>query len=109
MALTASKIGAAEHVDADQRQVGARLARLLDQPHDAAVVVELGHAVVLRLVDRRQHDLRIPVAGLEAADQVADAALDDVVAQEHHEAVLPEEVLADLDGVGQAQRARPAG
>ena len=104
MPLTASKMRRAEHVDADQRQVRARLARLLDQLRDAAVVVQLGHAVVLRLVDRRQHDLGVPVAGLEAADQVADAALDDVVAQEHHEAIVAQEVLADLDGVGQAQR-----
>ena len=49
MPLTASKTVVAEHVDADQRQVRARLARLLDQSCDAAVVVQLGHPIMLRL------------------------------------------------------------
>ena len=38
MALTASKMCCVEHVDADQRQVAGRVARLFDQADDAARV-----------------------------------------------------------------------
>ena len=48
-----------EHVDADERQVGLRLLRLLDQAGDAPVAVELGHAVVLGVGHRRQQDQRV--------------------------------------------------
>ena len=69
-----------------------------------AILGQLGHAVLLRLLDAGQHDLAVPGAVLELADQRADAALDHVVAQEHDEAVVAQEVLADLDRMGQAQR-----
>jgi hypothetical protein len=59
---------------------------------------------VLRLVHRREHDLAVPGAVGKLADQVADAALDHVVAQKHDEALVAQEIVADLDGVGQAQR-----
>ena len=53
-----------EHVDADEREVGLRLGRLLDEPHDA-VAVELGDAVVLGVGHRRQQDQRVGLAARE--------------------------------------------
>ena len=57
MRLTDSKTSRAEHVDADEREVADRLLRLLDEPHDLAVV-ELGDAEHLRIRHPRQQDLR---------------------------------------------------
>jgi hypothetical protein len=57
-----------------------------------ALFVQLGDAVVLRLVHGRKHDLAVPRAGGKLADQPADAALDDVVAQEHHEALVAQKI-----------------
>ena len=53
-----------EHVDADQREVGRGLGRLLHQPRHAAVAVELGDAEVLRVRDAGEQDQRL---GLVAA------------------------------------------
>ena len=57
MARTASWIVLVEQVHADQGQVGGGHVRLLDQPDDLAVVVELGHAEALRVGHLGQQDL----------------------------------------------------
>ena len=51
-----------EHVDADEREVGLRLGRLLDQPRDPPVAVELRDAVVLGVGHRGQQDQRVGLA-----------------------------------------------
>ena len=84
-----------------------RVLGFFDQTDDAAILVKLGHAVLLRLLHPGEHDLAVPLAVGELAIRAADAALDDVVAQEHHETVVTQEIPADLDGVGQPQRADP--
>ena len=76
-----------EHVDADQRQIAGRVFRLLDQPLNRAIGAQLGDAERGRIVDRLEDDLAVPVVVGEVADQVADAALNDVIAQKHDERV----------------------
>ena len=58
IARTASWIGRVEEVHADEREVGRRVGRLLDEPHDVAVRVERGDAELARVVDVREQDLR---------------------------------------------------
>ena len=58
IARAASKIDGREHVDADQREVGRRLLRLLDQSLDA-VAVELGDSVHLGVGHVREQDQRV--------------------------------------------------
>ena len=98
--------GGAEHVDADEREVAAGRRRLLDQAHDA-VAVELGDAVVLRVRHRREQDQRVALAASEALDQLDDPALQEVVAEVHHERLIAEEGLGRQHGVGEAGRRRP--
>ena len=75
IARTASWI-AREQVDADQGQVRRRIDGLLDQAHDVAVVVDLGHAEAVRVGHRAQQDLGRPVgpqarrSRLEPVDEV---------------------------------------
>ncbi len=51
---------------------------------------------------------RVRLARLELLDERRDAALEDVVAQVHDERSRPRKPCADQDGVGQAERRRPA-
>src|SRR5918996_855655 len=51
---------AVEQVDTHQRQVGRRVDRLLDQPHDLAPVRQLGHAELAGVVHPGPQDLRRP-------------------------------------------------
>ena len=90
-----------EHVDADQREVGLGLRRLLGQGDDA-VAVELGDAVVLGVGHWRQQDQRVRLVGLEGGDEVVDAALQQVVAQVHDERRVAQERLGGQDRVGEA-------
>ena len=92
-----------KHIDAHQRQVGGGFLWFFDQAHDAALPVQLGHAILLRPSHPRQDDLAVPFALGKLADQFRDAPLDDVVSQEHHETLVAQKIPADLDGVGQAQ------
>ena len=79
-------------------------ARLFHQADDGPCLgVELGDAVLGRVVHGGQDDLAVVLAAFELADEARNAALDDVVAQEHDETVVAQKVPADLDGVGQAQ------
>jgi len=59
-----------EHVDTDQRQIGGRLARFLDQAHDPTFPVQLGHTIVLWMLHRREDDLAVPLALGELFDEV---------------------------------------
>ena len=58
-----------EHVDADEREVGRGLLRLLHQARDAAVGVQLGDAEVLRVRDLREQDQRLGLVRAERADE----------------------------------------
>ena len=51
-----------------------------------------------------QHDLGVAVGRFELTDQAGDAALDDIVTQEHHKTIVAQEIARDLDGVSQSQR-----
>ena len=92
-----------EHVDAHEREVGLRLGRLLGEPDDAPVL-ELGDAVVLRVVDRREQDQRARGVLAERLDEAVDPALQQVVAEVHHERRIAEERLGRQHRVGQAGR-----
>ena len=62
--------GRVEQVDADEREVGRRIGRLLDESHDVARGVERGDAELARVVDVREQDLRgrrLAIAGRRAA------------------------------------------
>ena len=83
-----------EHVDAHERQVGGRLGRLLDEAHDPADLArrslgELGDAVVLRVGHRRQQDQRVRLVLAEGRHEIGDPALQQVVAEIHHERARP--------------------
>src|SRR6266508_169562 len=93
-----------EQVNPNQRQIGARLTRLLGQADDAPMLVKFGDAVLLRVRDTLEYDLRVVVAVAELLDQQRDPALDAVIAQEHDEALVAEKVVRDLDRVRQAER-----
>ena len=84
MRLTEVEHLAAEHVDADERQIALGLLRLLDQPHDAAAG-QLGDAEHLRIGHPSQQDLRRGLLALELLDEPRDAAVQQVVAEIHHE------------------------
>ena len=93
-----------EHVDADEREVGARLARLLDEPCDPAVLVELGDPELAGVVDVLQQDQRVGRLAAELVDESRDAVGEEVVAEVHDEGLAGEEVLGDQDGVCEAAR-----
>ena len=104
IARAASWMRGREHVDADQREVGGGLRGLLDQPRHAAVGVELGDAVVLRVRHAREQDQRLGLVAAEVRHQVLDAALEQVVAEVHHERVAAEERLRGQHGVREPER-----
>ena len=94
----------AEHVDAHERQIADRLLGLLDQP-DHPPVLQLRHAEHLRVGHLGQQDLRGGLLARELLHEAHDALVQQVVAEIHHERLVPQERLADLHGVRQAQRA----
>ena len=102
--LDALEDGRREEVHAHQGEVAARLGRLLDEPRDAAVAVELGDAVALRVGDLLQEDERVRVVLLERPHERRDALLEQVVAEVHDERLVAEEGLADEHRVREAQR-----
>ena len=112
IARAASWIAGGEHVHADERQVGRRLGGLLDQPHHPARPRpdrrvgrrELGDAVVLRVGHRREQDQRVRLVLAEGRHQIGDPALQQVVAEVHHERALAEERLGGQHRVRQPQR-----
>lgn len=69
-----------------------------------AVGGHLGDAELPGVVDLREHDLRGGPPLPETLHEVGDAVEDDVVAQIHHEVVVPEEVAGYLHGMGQTER-----
>ena len=92
-----------EHVDADEREVAARLLRLFDQPDDPSVG-QLGNAEHLRVGHAREQDLRCRLLAVELVDEPVDALVEQVVAQVHDERLIADERLADQDGVRQPAR-----
>ena len=105
IARAASWMPRREHVDADEREVGLRLGRLL---HEA------GRPGCPRRARPRRSSRgrgtcvrRISASGSPAAegvDEVLDPALQQVVAQVHHERRVGQERLGGQDGVGQPER-----
>ena len=91
-----------EHVDAHQREVGRGLGRLLDQPHHAPVDAELGDAVVLRVGHLREQDQRLGRLRAEVLDELLHPALQQVVAEVHHERRAAQERLGREHGVSEA-------
>ena len=96
-----------EDVDPDQREIRRRVGGLLDEPDDAAVRVDLGHAELAGVVDVREQDLGRgrsrgsrpssgwPVARREEpVDEGPQVVLQHVVAEVHDEVVVAEEVGA---------------
>jgi len=82
-----------EHVDADQSQVGRGRPGLLDQTLDATVGGQLGHPILFRVLDPGQDDLAVPLRMPgEVGDQAVDPPLNDVVPQEHDEAIVTQKV-----------------
>jgi len=102
--LHALEDGRREEIHADKGEVAARLRRLLDQPRHAAVAVQLGDAVALRVGHLLQQDQSVRTVGVEGLDEGRDALLQQVVAQVHDERVVAEVGLADEDRVGEAER-----
>src|SRR5664280_2762543 len=100
--------GGGEHVDADQRKVGGRLGRLLDEAHYPPDLAgrrlrELGYAVVLRVRYGREQDQRIGLMLAEGGNEVRDPALQQVVAEVHDERAPPQERLGREHRVGEAE------
>ena len=97
-----------EQVDADERQVGRRVAPASRPADDVAVGVELGHAEAVRVGDLLQQDLgggRIAVdRAPRSRDERAEVLLEQVVAEVHDEVVVAEEVAGDQHAVGEAER-----
>jgi hypothetical protein len=50
-----------------------------------------------------EYYLAVPFAAGKLLNEATDAALNDVIAEEHGEAVIAEEVSGDFDGMGQAE------
>ena len=92
-----------EEVDPDQRQVGGRVLRLLDQPNDA-VAVQLGDAVGARVVDLREQDQRVGLRLAKGGHEAGDPLREQVVAQVHDEGRVAEEVLGGEHRVREAGR-----
>ena len=85
-------------------------ARLLHQPHargpasPAGAGVELGDAVVLGVGHRRQQDQRVRLVLAEGRHEIGDAALQQVVAEVHHERARAEERLRRQHRVREPER-----
>ena len=108
-----------EEVDAHQGQVG-REARsgFSTNLRTRPALVQLGDAEALGVLHVRQEDLRrrqqrplLAKAGrgrpgtlrLEAADEIAQVLLEEVVAQVHDEVLVAQELAGDQHGVGQPE------
>ena len=103
MRLTDVEDRVAEHVDADEREVALGLLRLLDEPHDPAVR-QLGDAEHLRIGHAGEQNLRGGLSRSNSSTNRVDAAIQQVVAEVHHERIVADERLADEHGVRQSAR-----
>ena len=65
---------------------------------------ELGDAVVLRVGHRREQDQRVGLVLAEGGDELGDAALQQVVAEVHHERAGAEERLGGEHRVREPER-----
>src|SRR5947208_15239570 len=88
-----------EEIDADDRQIRDRLARLLDQAQHAAVAVENGDPERRRVLNPAQKDLRRTAALAVPLSEANNASAEEVVAQEHAECGVPEPILGGDDRV----------
>ena len=95
---------AREHVDADEGEVGGRLRGLLHEARDAVGPVELGHAVVLRILHRGEEDEGVRRLVSERGHQIDDAVAQQVVAEVHDERRVAEKRLAREHRVREAER-----
>ena len=102
--LAASKTRLREQVDADEREVRARLLRLLDQRARRARRASSATPYSLRVRHLLQQDHGVGGALAEAVDEALDAVAQQVVAEEHAERVVADELLGDQDRVRQAAR-----
>src|SRR6266550_6621203 len=85
-------------VHAGHGEVAGRFLRLLDDPRDPAVAVELGHAQVPEVLGVRllgEHDTRAPVLVVKRLDTWPQRALEHVVGQEDHAAVAVHELFGE--------------
>src|SRR5699024_7517355 len=95
-----------EHVHAGDRQVARRYFRFFHELGDAAVFDDR-HAQLAGIFDR--HERQDGVDALvrpECFPEGADAVLEQVVAQVHHEIVVAEEIPGHFHGVGESARRR---
>ena len=90
--------GGGEHVDPDEREVAARLRRLLGE-RDDAVAVELRHPVALRVRHGSEQNQRVRLVRAETFDKFGDPTLEEVVAEVHHERIGTEEAFGGEHGV----------
>ena len=106
-----------EEVHADEREVGRRVGGLLDEPHDLAVGVDLGHAELAGIVDVREQDLRgrsarpspsssgrRALGARSASTNARRPCCEHVVAEVHDEVVVAEEVAGDQHAVREPER-----
>ncbi len=97
-----------EHVDADEREVARRLCGLLREPQHPRGLAgrgarQLRNAVVLRIGDRCEQDERLRLVLAKRFDELDYPALEEVVAEVHHERILAEERLRGEHRVREAQ------
>ncbi len=93
-----------KHVNAHQRQIAGRLFGFFNQADNAVIFAQFGHAVLLRLVNPGEHNLRVVLAAGKLGNQRADAALNHVIAQKHHKAIIAQKIVRNFNRVGQPQR-----
>ena len=94
-------------IQAGDRVVRLRLQWLLFQADGLAALVELDHAVALRVQHVVGEDAGAGLALRSAAEQLVEVvAVIEVVAQDQRAEVVADERLADQEGLGQAVRRR---
>src|SRR5215217_7379662 len=81
-----------EHIDADEGKIADRLARLLHQPLDSAILHH-GYAESLRIWYPLEQHLAVIATGDIFLYKGREAPFDHVIAQIHHEAVIAQEIL----------------
>ena len=92
-------------VDAGHGELARRGDRLLDDPRDAAVAVELGNAEVTQVLDLRlprEHDARAELLAGEVVRRGLDRPLEDVVGEHDADLVAADEALGEPERLGDA-------
>ena len=94
-----------EQVHPDERQVGRRVLRLLNELVDVPLVVQLGHPEGARVGDFGKQDLSVRLVLLEIAHDVGNPLPDEVVTEIHEHRLAIGERHRQLEGVSQTIRA----